>query len=142
MSASQCSSVLLVVKNHTKGFKDPNFNIMKAVFGLGKVLCDKLALANVAMPEWAYQELAGAATEKVADKKLGETAQSLLLDLCVVSLPSSVLETAYGRLGKVRAPPAHEAFLKWLKLFGEEFGCRSVAKEIKPLVEFVLKVRT
>lgn len=134
------SAALLLVKNNTKGFKDSNFNVMKSVMELASVVCQLHGDAELPFPEWAGNDLVSVAVEKIADKKLFSSSQSMLLDLCSVMLPSSFVEISNTKLEAVRAPVAHENFLKWLLQFCTEFGCGPLTRDLKTTVTLLLKV--
>lgn len=105
-------------------------------------LCDFHVKANLPFVEWAAADGAALATEKIADKKLSSLAKALLSELCVVQQPSSVHSTCYATMGKIRAPAAHEEFVKWLRHFCNEFGAAAIGSEINASVSFLLEVRS
>lgn len=132
--------ILVFVKEHTRGFKETNVNVNKSIMELFLSLCDYHEKVPHPFPKWAANDAATLATEKIADKKLSAMAKSLLMSLCLVQAPHVVHDGAFSALKNVKAPAAHEEFLKWFKMFVNEFGAASVGPGIKDTVAFLLEV--
>lgn len=134
-----CACLLVVVKEHTRGFKETNFNVAKAIMELFSAVCNYNEKANQIFLPWAANDATALATEKIADKKLSAFAHSLLMELCVVVEPHVIHSTAYSVMGKIRAPVAHEEIIKWMKEFFNEFGASSIGPGINETVSFLLE---
>lgn len=143
-SSSDCkrnsSSILLVVREQTRGFKESNVNIMKAIIHLFRAICEYCEANNVTLGDWAVNDAVIVCSHKISDKKLTHPCQSLLTATCVVSLPSSVILATLEELQPVKAPIAHEEFLKWFQTFCLEFGAGAMCSSISDIIPFLLKV--
>jgi hypothetical protein len=132
---------LIFVKEHTRGFKETNVNVTKSIMELFLALCDYHMNAGYPFPKWAAVDGAILMSEKIADKKLSALAKAVLTELCVVQVPYTVQGTAFGALGHVKAPLAHEEFLHWMKHFCNEFGAAAIGPGINDTVAFLQEVR-
>jgi hypothetical protein len=139
--AHDTACMLVFVKEHSRGFKETNVNVMKSIMELFLALCDYHENAGCPFPKWAALNGATSASEKIADKKLSPLAKSLLMSLCVVQAPYVILSQAFSAVGKVKAPLAHEEFVKWFKSFLNEFGAASVGPGINDSVAFLQEVQ-
>ncbi len=137
---SATSSILVVVKENTRGFKESNFNVTKAIMELFLALGDIHASASQRFPEWGADEAVMLALDKIGDKKLSAVSKALLTLMCVVSPPSSVLQLAARQVEKVKSPLTHEELLNWCKYFLTEFGAASIRSAMKGLVPWLLQV--
>jgi len=132
------SATLVIVKGHSKGFKDSNVNIMKSILELFAVLCKLHEKSATKFPDWACREGVKIGTEKIADRKLGSGACLLLTEICVVQFPALVFETSFVTLNNIKAPLVHEAYLTWFKNFLVEFGAQPLVPVLSPSVQFLL----
>jgi cytoskeleton-associated protein 5 len=133
--------ILVLVKENTRGFRETNFNVTKAILEVFLSLCGYHQKSGQSLSEWAVIDAATLATEKIADKKLSALSQVLLTELCVVREPQTVHSACYATMVKIRAPTAHEEFIKWLNRFCNEFGVASIGPRINETVAFLLEVR-
>jgi hypothetical protein len=132
--------LLMLVKEHTRGFRETNFNVTRAILEFFLALCNFHEKARQPFLEWAAFDGATLAAEKIGDKKLSALAKALLTELCVVHKPSSVQSTCYATMGKIKAPLAHEEFIKWINQFCNEFGAAAMGSGINESVSFLLEV--
>jgi hypothetical protein len=140
-SGAECTSAILVlVKEHTKGFKETNVNVTKAIMQLFIALSEVHASRMQPFPGWAYKDGVSLAVDKIADKKLAAVSFVLLTNMCTVRLPQDVVEYAILCVGKVKSPLGHEAFLRWSKDFFNDFGASSIGTAMKSIVFWLLKV--
>eukprot|EP00980_Cylindrotheca_fusiformis_P018775 scaffold6257_cov144-Cylindrotheca_fusiformis.AAC.1 len=136
---SDSNCLLVLIREHTRGFRETNFNVTKAILEVFLALCDFHVRTKQPFVEWAAADGAGLATEKIADKKLSGLAKAFLTELCVVRQPSSVLAKCYETMDNLRAPAAHEEFSKWFKHFCNDFGASAIGSGIGDSVSFFLK---
>jgi hypothetical protein len=136
------SSILLVVREQTRGFKESNVNIMKAILQLIIAVCEYCEAKEQPLSSWAIRDSAVVCAQKISDKKLTRACQSLLTSACVVTSPSSVLLASFEELESVKSPVAHEEFLKWFQSFCTDFGAGSVGSSLSDVVPYMMKVRS
>jgi hypothetical protein len=134
------SSILLVVREQTRGFRETNVNIMKAILNLCVAICEFNESKENLLPIWAMKDVASMCVQKISDRKLLSACQQLLSAAAVVSLPFSVLQSAFVELKNVKSPVAHEEFLKWFQSFCNEFGAPSIGRAISDLIPYLLEV--
>jgi hypothetical protein len=130
--------MLTFVKEHTRGFKETNVNVLQSIMELFLTLCDYHERANQPFPLWATKDGITISTEKIADKKLSAISKTLLMGFCEVQFPHYVLANAADVIHKVKAPAAHEEMLKWFKMFCNEFGAASIGKGVSDTVTWLL----
>jgi hypothetical protein len=116
-------------------------NVVKSILELFLSLCDYHEKAERPFPSWGCSEAVTLSAEKMADKKLSPLSKAVLTAFCVVQAPHVVLSTAVDVIKNVKAPVAHEEFLKWFKAFCNEFGAASIGPGIKDTVTWLLEVR-
>jgi len=138
--STNSSCILVVVREHTRSFKETNVNIMKAIMQLFIGLCDYHEAAEHELSDWAMKDGVAVAIHKISDKKLSEISKSVLTALCTVCSPRSVLATASGILRKAKSPVAHEEYLRWLKSFCDDFGAASIGSGIGELIPWIFEV--
>ena len=138
-SSSFSSAILFVVKEYTKGFKESNFNIVKAIMELMNILCGLHARNEEPFPEWASMECTLLCVDRISDKKLADSSQTLLSDLCTIRDPKEIIGTAFTRVSTIKAPATHEAFLKWMSSFCSDFGMFTLTADLKNYVPPLLK---
>ena len=131
-----------MVKGHTKGFKETNVNVTKAIMELFVALFEVHAEQLQHFPGWACRDGVTLAIDKIADKKLSVLSCKLLSDLCCVCLPQRILEYGISCVEKVKSPLGHEAFLNWFNDFLTDFGASCVASALKSAVDWLVKVRS
>jgi hypothetical protein len=134
------SSILLVAREQTRGFKETNVNIMKAILQLLIAICEYCESKDLALGSWAVRDAAAVCVQKISDRKLTALCKSLLTAVCVVSLPSSLLLAAFEELKSVKSPVAHEEFLKWFQTFCTDFGAVSIGTGISDVIPHLLEV--
>jgi hypothetical protein len=137
-----CSSILIVVREQTRGFRETNVNIMKAIIQLFIAVVEYLISKELLIAEWQMKDGAAVAAQKIADKKLSGVTGDLLTSLCVAALPASVILAVFDELTTIKSPIAHEEFLKWFQGYCTEFGAESLGPGISLVVTHLLKVRT
>lgn len=135
------SSVLSLVKEHTRGFKETNINVVRSIIELFLAWCDCHQKAVSPFPRWAMGDGVELAINKIADKKLSAISKSLLSSFCIVQAPPSVLEAVQTGVEKVRSPLAHEETLKWFNTFCLEFGAACIGTGLHGTISWLLEVR-
>ena len=138
-SSTLSSAILFLVKEYTKGFRESNFNIIKAVMELMITLCGIHARREEAFPDWASDDCTFLALDKILDKKLTDYSSTLLSDLCTVRDPKHIITSALSRVSTIKAPMAHEAFLKWMQSFCVDFGASVLTAELNNMVPQLLQ---
>jgi len=133
------SSLLVVVGEHTRGFKETNVNIMKAVVHLFIALSEFHETIEKPLGSWAMKSGVAAAVSKIADKKLSSVCKSLLTELCVVSLPHTVVTEGFACLKSARSPIVHEEYLGWFMSFCDDFGAASLGSGLTDIIPFLLE---
>eukprot|EP00957_Ditylum_brightwellii_P154428 11751563-Ditylum_brightwellii.AAC.1 len=131
--------ILVVVKEHTNGFKESNFNIIKAILELFLALCE--CYAALKKPPGIFMVRAGVtlAVEKVADKKLSAVCTTLLTAFCTVRAPKIIANFAIKVIGGIKSPIPHEALLNWCTEVMKDFGASSLGNGVKSIVSWILK---
>lgn len=135
------SSILLVVREQTRGFKETNVNIMKAILQLFCAICEYAESKDLPLGSWAVRDAASVSVQKISDRKLTVSCQSLLTAACAVSSASYLLVAAFDELKSVKSPVAHEEFLKWLQTFCADYGAASIGSGMSDIVSPLLEVR-
>lgn len=135
------SAILVLVKENTKGFKETNINVIKAIMELFIVLTQAHAEQVHPFPGWACRDGVKLAVDKIADRKLSALSCSLLSDLCCVCPPRIVVEYGIVCVDKVKSPLGHDAFLKWFHDFLTDFGASSIASALKNVADWLVMVR-
>jgi hypothetical protein len=139
-AAEYTSAILVLVKEHTKGFKETNVNVSKAILQLFITLSELHASKKQPFPSWACKDGVSLAVDKIADKKLSAMSFVLLTNMCTVRLTQAVVEHAIVCVSTVKSPLGHEAFLRWSKDFFNDFGASSIGNAMKIIVSWLLKV--
>ena len=138
---SDSSHILVLVKEHTRGFKETNINVSKSIMELFLALCDCHEKMSCPLPTWAGREIAIMACSKISDKKLSPLSKSLLMSACVVQSPHVIMCQSFASMSQVKAPIAQEEFLLWMLAFSKEFGAAAIGPGLKETVLFVSEVR-
>lgn len=136
------AALVVLVKEHTKGFKETNVNVTKAIMELFMALCEAHADQGRPFPAWACKDGVKVSVDKIGDKKLSALSSKLLTELCSVRPPSGVVEYGTICVDKVKSPLGHEAFLKWFQGFLVDFGAPSIASALKSIAPWLVKVRS
>lgn len=140
--ANRLSAPLLIaVKEHTRGFKETNVNVTKAIIELFLAVCDYHLKCNSPLAESDMRDCVTLAVDKIADRKLSGLAKSLLTNVCLVSRPLAVVNTISSKVDKIKSPLPHEECQNWFKSFCNDFGATSLGNGIKDVVPWLLKVR-
>ena len=134
------SSILLVVREQTRGFRETNVNIMKAILNLCAAICEFNESKENLLPSWAMKDMTSICVQKISDRKLLNACQQLLNATAVVALPFSVVQCSFVELKDVKSPVAHEEFLKWFQSFCNDFGAASIGRGISDLIPCLLEV--
>ena len=134
------ASILLVVREMTRGFNETNVNIMKAIIQLYIAVCGLLESKERTLVPWAAREGAAFCVQKISDRKLSALCKSLLTSLCVVALPSKIILEAFVNIKGVKSPVAHEEFLKWIQTFCDEFGAAAMGPDIVEILPHQIEV--
>ena len=129
--------MLVLVKEHTRGFKESNMNVSRSILELFLALSDYHEKAECPLPSWACTDGTSIAVEKISDRKLSSISKSLLMSLCVVHPPHKILLSAFSYAEKLRAPSAHEEFLVWMKSFCNEFGASAIGPSLNDVISFL-----
>jgi len=134
------SSILLVVREQTRGFNETNVNIMKAIIQLFIAVCGFVECKENTLVQWAVRDSAAVCVQKISDRKLSDLCKTLLTALCVVALPSSILLASFETIKSVKSPVAHEEFLKWFQMFCDDFGAATLGPEISEILPYLIEV--
>lgn len=134
------ASLLVAVKEHTRGFKETNINVTKAIMEFFLAICDYHENAVCPLSQWAMVDIVSLGVDKIADRKLSALAKALLTASCVVYQPSSVLMELSTKVDSAKSPIPHEECMHWLKSFCNDFGAASIGNGIKDVVPWLLKV--
>jgi hypothetical protein len=137
----QTTSLLLIVSEHTRDFKETNVNIMKSVIRLFLSVYEVHEAAEVPVSTWVASRGIDVSVGKIADKKLTDGCRLLLTELCVVHRPFLVISNAFGRLKTSKSPLAHEEFLKWMGTFCHLFGAFAMGSNLSDILPFLIEVR-
>lgn len=113
---------------------------MKAIISLFTTVCEYHEAQEIVFPSWATRDGVTLAVHKISDRKLSSGCKDLLTKLCVVSDPSSVLDTLARHTQSAKSPIVHEESLRWFQAFAEEFGALSVGLNLSSLLPWVLEV--
>jgi hypothetical protein len=135
------SSLLLIVGEHTRDFKDTNVNIMRSIIRLFISICEIHEAAEIPVNAWVASRGIDISVGKITDKKLADGCRQLLTGLCVVHRPTFVLTSAFARLKTIKSPLAHEEFLKWLGTFCDSFGAFSLGSTLSDVLPLLIEVR-
>lgn len=140
--ALSSSSLLFVVKEQTRGFRETNAHIMKAILNFILAVMEFCEARELLLPQWASIDVANVCVERISDRKLSELCKKLLSTACVVSEPSMVILQALQYLEKtVKSPVAHEEMMKWLRSFCNDFGAVLIGSKIGDIIPLLLEVR-
>ena len=116
------SFLLLLVKEHTRGFKESIVNIMKAVLQFFMAMIEYHESREKEFADWAMQDGIALAVQKISDRKLSAQCKDLLTEMCVGCVPSTVLAEVSSSLGSVRSSFAHEETLRCFRAFAWTSG--------------------
>jgi len=134
------ASILLVVREQTRGFNETNVNIMKAIIQLFIAVCGFLESKEQTLGQWAVLESTAFCVQKISDRKLTVPCKSLFTSLCIVALPSAVIVSALEKIKSVKSPVAHEEFLKWFQTFCADFGAPTIGAELGEVIPHLIEV--
>ena len=137
---SYVHNVLSFVKEHTKNFKESNFNLCKAVMELFSAITDLRISTNVPVEVWICKYAVQLGVEKIADKKFISVAPPLLERLCEGQQPEIIISLALKAIEPIKSPTPHEGLLIWMKAFCIDFGVNAIGKSVSPLVKWSLAV--
>ena len=133
--------ILVLVKEHTRGFKETNVNVTKSIMELCLALCDCHEREMCPLPTWAARDMATLSCSKISDKKLSPMSKALLTAACVVQLPHLVVGQSCATMAHIKSPLSQEEFLKWMKTFAAEFGAASIGPGLSEVIIFLSEVR-
>jgi hypothetical protein len=140
--AFSSSSLLVVVKEQTRGFRETNAHVLKAIMNFLLAVMEFCESRELLLPQWASIDIADVCVERISDRKLSEVCKTLLSTSCVVSEPSLVILHALQHLEKnVKSPVAHEEMMKWLRSFCNDFGAALIGSKIGDIIPLLLEVR-
>jgi cytoskeleton-associated protein 5 len=137
---TKTSALLVIVKEHTRGFKETNVNIMKAILLLFAAVCDYHESVECRIEEQACHDSVAVAVTKISDKKLSTSCKDLLTKLCVVSHPCIVVSEGFKVIKSVKSPVAHEEYMSWFSTFCNDFGAASLGLGISEIVPSMIDV--
>lgn len=134
------SSILLLVKENTRGYQETNVNIMKAIMFLFVAVCEFHEGNEFQLSEWIIKDATEAAVQKISDRKLSVGSRELLTALCVVSSPATVILVGIEALKGVKSPIAHEEFMNWCQIFCNDFGATAIGSRMSEMIPWLLDV--
>ena len=135
------TALLVVVKESTRGFKETNVNVTRAIMEFFLAVCDFHYTVGLLLVPWVMDDIIALAVDKIGDKKLSALCKGLLLNVCLVRRPAEVITAIATRVESVKSPLPHEECQSWFKAFLNEFGASSLGSGIKEVVSWLLKVR-
>lgn len=133
-------AILVLVKEYTKGFKESNFNLMKAIMELFLIMFEAHAKLKKAPELWICKASTRVAVEKIFDRKFSQLAPNVLTQLCVVRMPWTIISISLKSVDNIKSPLAHEALVKWFIGFCEDFGVATLGGNVKDFVKWLMKV--
>jgi len=133
-------NLLTVVKEHTKGFKESNFNLVKAVMDVFLSVCQVHSTLQKPLELWLCSAAVSLAIDKIADKKYLSVSHQVLLSLCIVRDPNQILSLCFKAIESVKSPLAHEEFLIVCTTFCRSFGVAVIGNGVAGMVDLALKV--
>lgn len=140
ISAGDLSNPLMVaVKEHTRGFRETNVNVIKAVLHFFVSVCDLHYRCNAPLTSSSMVDIVAVSVEKIADRKLSGLSKVLLTNACLVSLPLAVVKAMAAKVEKVKSPLPHEECQRWFTSFCNDFGATSLGNGVKDVVDWLLK---
>jgi hypothetical protein len=125
-------AMIVVLRNHTKQFKETNVNIMKAVFALFEYVASTSS-STATLPRHVVAAIVPPAVDKLGERNAKVVCSSLLLALSEAVGPQFVLQQQYQHIGTVKAPGVHLEALNWMAVCTTEFGVKSF--QTKPMIE-------
>jgi hypothetical protein len=131
---------MLLVKEHTRGFKETNVNILKAIMDLFIAVCEYHEAKERLLGKWIVLDGVDLAIQKISDKKLVGCCKALLTHLCVVASPGSVIDAVVSAVKVAKAPVVHEESLRWVITFYSDFGAPSLGSEVSVLASWATEV--
>jgi hypothetical protein len=134
------SCILFIVREQTRGFKETNVNIMKAILHLCISVCECFESKELPLPDWAMRDIASVGVQKISDRKLIMSCQKMLSAAVSVSIPAIFLRTTFEELKSVKSPVAHEEFLRWFLTFCNDFGAVCIGRGISELIPYFIEV--
>ncbi len=137
---TKSSALMFLVKEHTRGFKETNVNILKAIMDLFIAVCEYHEAKERLLGKWIVHDGVDLAIQKISDKKLVGSCKALLTHLCVVACPGSVLNSIVSAVKVAKAPLVHEESLRWVITFYSDFGAFSLNSEVSVLASWAAEV--
>lgn len=134
------SSILLVIKEHTRGFKESNVNIMKSLMSSFIAVCEYHETKQRSFVGPMAVDAVDVAVQKISDRKLSSTSKALLSALCIVSSPASIVLIGIDCLKGIKSPVAHEEYLSWCHSLCLDFGTAAIGTKISDIVPWLLEV--
>ena len=134
------ANVLVLVKFHTKLFKDSNFNILKSAAELFMAACDLFESLKLPMENWMCHDAASICVTKIADKKFASVAPTLLTRLCEMQFLEIIFYFSISTIKPIKSPVPHEGLLVWAENICREFGAIAIGKCLSITVGWVSKV--
>ena len=131
-------SLLIAVKEHTRGFKETNVNVTKAIMEFFLAVCDYHEKASYPLMSWAMVDFVTLSVDKISDKKLSGLAKGLLTDCCLVCAPPAVVLTVAAKTEQAKSPLPHEECQHWFKSFCNDFGASSLGKRVKDVAQWII----
>jgi len=131
------SSLFVTVKEHTKSFKESNFNIVKTILSFFDSVAVIHKHQGIQLDLFFCKAAATLAVEKIADKKFIDKAPLLLSSLCIVRHPKQILSICIKCVQSIKSPLPHEAFLKWCYNFCVDFGAHYLTEIMDSIVSWV-----
>lgn len=137
---TKSTSLMLLVKEHTRGFKETNVNILKAVMDLFIAVCEYHESKEKILGNWIVHDGVEVAIHKISDKKLVGCSKEVLTHLCLVAPPGSVIGDMISAVKVAKAPVVHEESLRWVNTFCSDFGAPTLGSEVSILASWAVEV--
>lgn len=135
-------SLMLLVKEHTRGFKETNVNILKGIMDLFIAICEYHESKERLLGKWIVQDGVELAVHKISDKKLVSSSKTVLTHLCLVASPGFVFGDIISSVKGAKTPLVHEESLRWVTTFLSDFGAPSLGPEVSKLASWAVEVRS
>ncbi|CAB9516410.1 Cytoskeleton-associated protein 5 [Seminavis robusta] len=133
------ASLIVAVKENTRGFKETNINVTRAIMEFFITIIDLHYNGGHPLMDWAMRDIVNLAVDKIADRKVSALAKGLLLNVGLVSRPVDVVSAIAAKVEKVKSPVPHEECQHWFNSFCNEFGAASLGNGVKEVVPWLLK---
>jgi len=125
-------AIIVFIGSKTKGFKEPNFNIMNEVWKLIDDVVQKCRDKQVSRHHAIH--VLESAHKKIGDKKQNDSVQSMVLSMCEACGPRFIGLKLIKLAQSISSPKALEDIFVLLRTIASDFGASQL--DLKTLVPF------